>query len=110
MQGESKGLVRGGTPEWERRARQSTEARYRGGKEEDECGKKRKHMGGDGWNPAAMLRSLGLTGIMEASEGLKQRRDRFRAVFNTTVSNNVRIMQGGVGGDVERLLRDQINA
>lgn len=53
--------------------------------------------GGDGWNPAAMLRSLGLTGIMEASEGLKQRRDRFRAVFNTTISNNVRIMQGGVG-------------
>lgn len=78
-------------------------------KEEDECGENRKYMGGDGWNPVAMLRSLDLTGIMKASEGLKQRSDRFRAVFNTITSNNVRNTHCGVGGDAERLLRDQIN-
>lgn len=109
MQGESKGLVRGGPCEWERQARQSTEPRYRGMKEEDECGENRKYMAGDGWNPAAMLRSLDLTGIMKASEGLKQRSDRFRAVFNTITSNNVRNTHGGVVGDIERLLRGPIN-
>lgn len=95
--------------EWETQARQSTEPRHRGAEEEDESGEKRKYMGGDGWNPAALLRSLGLTGIVEASEGRKQRNDRFRAVFNTIASNNGRTMQGGGGGGIERLLRDQIN-
>ena len=60
------------------------------------------HMGGDGWNLAAMLRSLDLMGITKARE-VARPSERLRSVFNNYSKDNVKHIQGGWGKDVKRL-------
>lgn len=48
-------------------------------------------------------------GITKALEAVTQRSDGLKAVFNTITSDKVKNIHGRVGGDVERLVRDDIN-
>lgn len=80
--------VRRHTTQWERQATLSVEPSYRGVKEKDgfeehytsSVARIEVH-GRDGWNLAAMLRSLDLTGIMKALEVIKQRSDLTQVCF-----------------------------